>query len=118
MPQYGPINIKQHVILDYFFVALGLVAPWVLGFSQHQGATVYTLALALFGLALNVITNNPGGLWKVLPFEWHQYVEWAAPPPFILVPWFFFSDAGAMPWALTAVGLAILLNSVFTRRLP
>jgi len=115
MQEYGPIAIKPHVALDYTYVALGLAGPWLLGYSHHVGATAYTLALALFGLGLNLLTDNPGGVWKVLPFKWHQFVEWAAPPPFIVVPWLFFADAGAMPWFLSGIGVAILVNSALTR---
>jgi hypothetical protein len=106
-----PPELRLHVALDYLLVAAGLLAPWVLGFSHHTAATVYALGLALFGLGLNLVTDYPGGLWKQLPFAWHRWVEWAAPPAFIVVPWWFFSDAGAMPVFLTVVGLAIALNA-------
>jgi hypothetical protein len=115
MPRYAPISLPLHVGLDYTYAISGFLAPWLFGYSQHTGATIYTLALAAFGLGLNLVTDNPGGLFKLLPFRWHQWVEWATPGPFIIVPWMFFADAGAMPWALTAVGLAILLNSALTR---
>lgn len=118
MQSYRPVPIKLHVALDYLYVALGLAGPWLFGFSHHFGATAYTIALAIFGLALNVITDNPGGVWKVLPFKWHQYVEWAAPPPFIVVPWLFFPQAGAMPWLLTGIGVTILVSSALTRPVP
>jgi hypothetical protein len=89
--EYGPISIRPHVALDCAYVVLGLVAPWWFGFSHHTAATACTIGLALFGLALNLV---------------------------ILVPWLFFAEAGAMPWFLSAVGIAILLNSAFTRPLP
>ena len=118
MSTYGPNNLRLHVGLDYLFVALGLVAPCVLVYSQNFEATAYTLALTLFGFGLNLVTDYPGGLWRKLPFKWHRYVEWTTPVPFILIPWLFFSHAGAMPWFLTALGVAILLNSTFTRPRP
>ncbi len=106
-----PPAMRLHVILDYLLVAAGLAAPWALGFSHHTAATAYALGLAVFGLGLNLITDYPGGLWKQLPFTWHRWVEWAAPPAFIVVPWGFFSDAGAMPMFLSLVGLSIVLNA-------
>lgn len=115
MPAYGPFGMPLHVRLDHGLVLLGAASPWVLGFSGHLGATLYTLGLAAFGLGLNAITDYPGGIWKVLPFNWHRYVEFAAPPPFILVPWVFFADAGAMPYVVSALGVAIVINAVLTR---
>jgi hypothetical protein len=115
MLSYGPFDLRRHVILDYSFIVLGLAAPWLFGYSEHMGATLYTLALTIFGLGMNAVTNYAGGLWKVLPFQWHRYVELAAPPPFIIVPWLFFAEAGAMPWFLSALGVAIPLNAALTR---
>lgn len=118
MQAYAPISLDTHVALDYGLVALGLAAPWLLGFSHLAGATAYTLALAAFGLGLNLVSNFPGGLWKRLPFRWHRLVEWSSPPPFIVGPWLFFADAGAMPWVLSAIGTGILLNAALTRPAP
>jgi len=115
---YEPIGLGQHVALDYLYVGAGLVAPWVLGFSQHTGATAYALALAVFGLGLNALTDYPGGVLRVIPFRWHRLVEWASPPAFVVVPWLFFAHAGAMPWFLSAVCAAIVLNTAFTRPRP
>lgn len=115
MLETKPFPLSLHVVLDYAFVLIGLSAPWALGFQEQTAATLYTLGLAAFGLGLNVVTQYPGGVWKVLPFKWHRYVEWAAPPAFVVVPWMFFAEAGAMPYVLSALGLCIFANATFTR---
>jgi hypothetical protein len=113
--QYGPINIKFHARLDNIFVIAGLLAPWALDFSHLKGATFYTVGLSLFGLGVNLATDYPTGMWKGIPFKWHRVIELLSPPPFIVLLWLFFADAGAVPWFLSAVGIGILLNAGFTR---
>jgi hypothetical protein len=115
MKETSPFPLSLHVALDYAFVLIGMTAPWTLGFQDQTAAMLYTLLLATFGLGLNVVTRYPGGAWKVLPFKWHRYVEWAAPPAFIAVPWLFFPSAGAMPYVLSALGIGIFTNATLTR---
>lgn len=115
MQQYSPAKLRLHVLLDYAFVLVGFAAPWALDYHAQGLATLYTLALATFGLALNIITNYPGGVWKLLPFKWHLYVEWASPPPFIIAPWIFFAEAGAMPYVLSVLGVGIVVNALLSR---
>jgi len=113
--QYAPYPLTLHVAFDYALVAIGFASPWFLRFSEYEGATQYALALAAFGLLLNVLTAYPGGLWKLLPFRWHRFVELTSPPAFMMVPWLFFAEAGAMPWAFTCIGAAIFVNATLTR---
>ena len=110
-------SLKRHVALDYALVGFGALAPWLFGFSHLPAATAYTLALVLLGAGLNVVTDYPGGVWKVLPFRWHRIIEWSSPGAFVLVPWLFFREAGAMPWAVSALGLAIVANATFASAL-
>ena len=112
--RYAPISVRAHACLDAIFVVIGLAAPWALRYGDHRLATLVTLALVAFGLGLNLVTAYPGGLWKRLPFRWHRTIEWTAPVPFAGLPWLLFPEAGAAPWFLSALGIAILLNSVLT----
>jgi hypothetical protein len=64
---------------------------------------------------MNLITNYPLGVLKMLPMKWHRRVEFTTPGPFIAVPWIFFSEAGAMPWACTAAGLLVVVNALLTQ---
>lgn len=113
MPSSDTAQIRRHVFLDYLLVGAGLLGPWLLQFSHHAAATLYTLALSGFGLLLNLTTRYPGGVWKLVPAPWHRLVEWTSPGVFIVVPWVFFADAGAMPWLLSGIGVLIVLNATF-----
>ena len=115
MKKYGPISLKLHAAGDLAALTFLLASPWLLGYSQYSTATQYTVALVVIGMGLNFVTDYPLGLIKKLPFKWHRIVELTSPPIFIVVPWYFFSDAGLMPWVASAVGVGALLNSLLTR---
>ena len=112
---YAPISLRTHALLDAVLLGFILVAPWLLGYSQHVGATRWSVALFFIGMGLNVVTDYPLGLLRKLPMKFHKMVEMTSPGIFIAIPWLFFRDAGAMPWAATAVGAGVLLNTLFTR---
>ena len=117
-PSYAPFSLRTHAILDAVLMGFVLVAPWLLGYTQHVGATQWSVALFFIGMGLNVVTNYPLGLLKKLPMKFHRMVEMTSPAIFIAIPWIFFRDAGAMPWATTAVGVGVLVNTLLTREVP
>lgn len=112
---YAPISLRTHAVLDAVLLTFILLAPWLLGYTEHAAATQWSVALFFLGMGLNVITNYPLGLIRKLPMKFHKMVEFTSPGIFIAIPWLFFRDAGIMPWAATAVGVGVLLNAVFTR---
>ena len=114
MKDYAPISLNIHAAGDLIALSFLLVSPWLLSFSHFTAATQYTVALFIIGMGLNIVTDYPLGLIKKIPFKWHRLVELTSPPVFIGVPWFFFSDAGLMPWVETFVGMGAVLNSIFT----
>jgi hypothetical protein len=115
MTTYGPISLKLHAINDLVVLLFLLFSPWILGFSEYSDATTYTFALFFIGMGLTVITDYPLGVIKKLPFKWHRLVEVTSPPLFVIIPWYFFSDAGLMPWVASTVGALAVLNAVLTR---
>jgi hypothetical protein len=115
--KYGPIPLTFHALIDVALTIAGFSAPWFFGYSDQLLPTLYTLAVASFGLVMNSITNYPVGIWRALPFSWHKAVEFTAPVPFIAVPWLYFPQATEMKWFLTALGTAIALNAFFTHRI-
>lgn len=112
---YAPISLKTHAILDAVLLGFILIAPWLLGYTQHVGATQWSVALFFIGMGLNLVTDYPLGILRKLPMKLHRMVEMTSPGLFVAIPWLFFRDAGAMPLAATAVGVGVLLNTLFTR---
>jgi len=112
---YSPFSIKFHAINDLVALTFLLVSPWLLGYSEYADATKFAVALFFIGMGLNVVTDYPLGILKKVPFKWHRIVEFTSPPLFIGIPWYFFRDAGAMPWVASAVGVGAFMNALLTR---
>jgi hypothetical protein len=113
---YAPISLKTHAILDAVLLGFILIAPWLLVYTEHAGATQWSVALFFIGMGLNLVTDYPLGIIRKLPMKFHRMVEMTSPGLFIAIPWLFFREAGAMPLAATAVGLGVLLNTLLTRQ--
>jgi|KBSSwiStaDraftv2_1062776.scaffolds.fasta_scaffold45410_2 hypothetical protein len=115
MTGYRPLDLKMHARIDLMIAISGFLAPWLLGFAADRAATTYTLAIAAFLLVLSLVTDYPLGILRLVPFRWNQFIAWLSPPLVIMLPWMKFAGAGLMPWYLTVMGFAILLNSALTR---
>ena len=113
--RHAPISLQTHAILDAALLGLMLIAPWLFGYTQHAGTTQWSVALFFIGMGLNIVTDYPLGLIRKLPMKFHRMVEMTSPGIFILVPWLFFGDAGAMPWVATIVGVGVMVNTTLTR---
>lgn len=113
--KYAPISLNAHALLDGLLLGLMLVAPWLYGYTQYEEATQYSVGLFVIGMGLNVVTNYPLGLLRLLPMQWHRMVEFTSPMIFIVIPWLFFADAGIMPLIATGVGVGVLVNTALTR---
>ena len=116
MTPYGPIHLGVHAAIDWLLVLAGAAGPFALGYADEFWPTAYTFAVTFIGLGLNAATDYPGGLVRVMPMRWHQFIEWTSPGPFILAPWLLFPDATGMKWLLTGIGAAIVLNTALTRK--
>lgn len=116
--RYAPISLFVHATLDVLLLGILFISPWVFGYSQHVGATLLAVGFSIAGMGLNFITDYPVGLWRKLPMKWHRMVEITSPPVTIVVPWMFFSDAGAFPWVATVLGVAIFVSTLLTRPVP
>jgi len=113
---YRPIGLAFHSVIDWLLVAAGLAGPVALGYSDQLWPAAYTYGAVGFGALLNFATDYPGGLVKLLPMRWHQFVEWTSPAPFIAGPWLLFPEAAEMKWLMLAIGAGIVLNTALTRK--
>lgn len=113
---YAPISLNTHALLDAVLMGLLLLSPWVYEYTNHEEATQCAVGLVVMGMGLNLVTDYPLGLIRIVPVFLHRLVELASPVMFIAIPWAFFSDAGMMPIISTIVGVGIILNAALTRQ--
>jgi hypothetical protein len=116
--RHAPISLALHARIDVGVLVFVLVSPWLFGFSQHGGATIMAVCAFVVGMSLNLVTDYPAGILKLVPMKLHKMVEMTTPPMTLVVPWVFFADAGAFPWVMTAAGLVVIVNGLLTRPVP
>lgn len=112
---HAPISLALHARLDVAVLGVVLVSPWLFGYSHHGGATIYAVSAFAIGMALNLVTDYPVGVVRLVPMTLHRMVEMTSPPMTLVVPWIFFADAGAFPWVMTVAGLSVIANTLLTR---
>jgi hypothetical protein len=114
-PHHGPLSLAIHARIDAAVLSFVLVSPWLLGYAQHRGATIMAVASFVVGMGLNLVTDYPLGIVKLIPMKLHRLAELTSPPMTLVVPWIFFADAGVFPWVMTVAGLVVLANTLLTR---
>jgi hypothetical protein len=75
---------RSHGALDYGFVALQLAAPAMFGLKGP--AKAIALGMGTAQLAINVLTDQPYGLKRVISFKRHGQLEIPFLPAFFVLP--------------------------------
>lgn len=100
------LSPKQHAWLDYLTVIIFAMAPMALGLSG--AAAVLSYLLAGVHLLVTLLTAFPGGMWPVIPFRLHGFIELAVGPALLVVPWLL-GFAGIAQMFYSAMGVVVLL---------
>jgi hypothetical protein len=101
----------QHAWLDYATVIIFAVAPSLLGLSGIAAMLSYTLAGV--HLLVTLLTAFPGGVWPVIPFRLHGFIEMAVGPTLLAAPWLLGFTGNARMF-YSAMGVVILLVWLIT----
>ena len=88
MPFPRKVDAKSHAVLDYITVGIlltGAASFW----KRNKRAAVGALAVGGAALAVNLLTDYPGGVKKAIKFRTHRHVDFglaalaAAMPEFL-----------------------------------
>ncbi len=114
MPLHRLLSLRQHALSDALLLTFGVFTPWLLGYSHHALATGYTLAMVGLGVVLNVFSQYPLGLVRVIPMRVHSLVEYLGFPGFCIGPWLLFPEVPRAAVTLTVLGLLNQATNVLT----
>jgi len=81
------LSPRAHAPIDYLLVALFGLAPTLFGFEGIASLISYVLAVGV--MMTSLLTRYPLGVFKVIPFPVHGYIELAAAPLLIAMPFLF-----------------------------
>jgi len=106
------ISPKIHGIIDYLVVVFLLASPTLFGFTGLLSC--FTYALGGVHLALTLLTDFSGGLFKIIPLPIHGLIELVVGIALIVIAYTLFKDIAAGKLFYTVFGAAVLLVFVVT----
>jgi hypothetical protein len=93
-----------HGIADYAVGGLLLVAPWLLGFSDHSTATLVTMAFGAATIGYSLMTDYELSAVPLLPMRWHLLLDAISAGLLIGSPFIFdFSDRTWVPHLVVGI---------------
>lgn len=100
-----------HGYLDYVTVVLFLAAPSLLGLTGMVG--IFAYVLAIIHLAMTLLTDFPLGVYKLVPFHMHGWVERVVGPGLVLLS-FVLGFAQTATSFYVLIGIVIILVGLLT----
>ncbi len=84
------VTKRVHAFLDYP-VAIALFAlPLLLGLGETNPLALYlSVATGVAALLLTLLTDHHLGVYKVIPYQWHLYIDFAVGIVFVIAPFIF-----------------------------
>ena len=107
------VTKRIHALLDYPVAAALMGLPFLLGLGASNPIALYlSVATGVAALLLTVLTDHYLGIFKVISYQWHLYVDFAVAIVFIVAPfllgfegidaYYYWANGGAV---LTVVSL-------------
>src|SRR5207248_11760718 len=97
---------RQHAIIDYATAgafALGAVLFW----KNHKRAAIASLACGAAEAGTAMMTDFPGGLWKVIPFETHGKIDVGLAAGLEAIPTLLAFGSDSRAWLFRSPALSI-----------
>ena len=81
------VTKEIHAFLDYPVALLLMGLPFILGLGESNPIALYlSVGTGIAALILTLLTDHHLGVFRVIPFKWHLYVDFAVAVVFILAP--------------------------------
>lgn len=101
------ISSKTHAILDFITIIALLALPDLVFLTPTAATLSYTLAVIHF--IMTITTDFKGGIFKLIPFKVHGYVELAVGIILLVLAFTFFKGDLTDEIYFACVGLIILI---------
>ncbi|GJL76416.1 hypothetical protein [Nitrosomonas sp.] len=107
------ISARNHGYLDFLTVGIFLLAPTLLELSQIPAMLAY--GLAVVHLIVTLTSDFPFGIFKIIPFTIHGWIERAVGPTLVAIPFILgFADEPVARNFYIAMGVIIIVVGLLT----
>ena len=114
MPVVRVISLRLHAASDALVTIAAFLVPWVFGFAGLDLPSLVVWGITAVALLLNLTSQYPLGVVRLIPMKVHSLLEYAAAPLFFIMPIAFFSDVPGVPIAIPVLGAVNLLTNALT----
>lgn len=101
------ISSKTHAILDFVTVIALLAVPDLISLTHN--ATILSYTLAGIHFFMTIMTDFSGGIFKIIPFQMHGYIELLVGVALIALAFTVFKGDSTDEIYYACVGLIILI---------
>jgi len=107
------ISRPVHAVLDYLWSLVAIASPWLFGFAPVTAARNVILSLGIVVLAMSMLTNYEGGIFKKIAMSTHLWGDLFIGIFLATSPWLlFFNDEVYFPHVV--LGLFAIAASLLT----
>lgn len=93
------ISSRVHTWMGLAVGVVLVVAPWILGFDEHQAPRAVAVGVGLFVIVNELVTTSPVSPLKIVPMRVHIVVDVVTGVFLAVSPWLFgFADLEARAW--------------------
>lgn len=99
---------------DYLIAVVLMISPWLFGFTGDDGAMGAAVGCGAGLLLLSLLTDDESGLFPIVPFRVHLFLEIALGALLAASPWLL-GFAYAVYWPHLVLGALLAGNAMMTR---
>jgi hypothetical protein len=111
------ISTKVHAWFDYIGFAALIIAPWLLGFSDIEAATIIPVVVGAVGILYSLFTDYEGSVSRQISMSTHLTLDFIAGLFLAISPWLFgFNEY--IWWPHLIVGVVEMFFALFTNTVP
>ena len=114
MPVVRVISLRLHAISDALVVIGAILVPWVFGFAGMNVPSLAVWGISAVALLVNLASQYPMGIVRLIPMKVHSLLEYAAAPLFFILPFALFRDVPGLAVAIPVLGAVNLLTNALT----
>lgn len=112
------ISTRAHGVLDYIIGIVTIASPWLFGFANLGGASLFfPIVFGVLQLIMVMFTNHEGGFIKVVPIQLHLVLDVIIGFTLFIIPFLYgFYHFTFLPNVI--IGLLLMGAGIFTDRSP
>jgi len=106
------VTKRIHAFLDYPVALALMTLPFLLGLGEANLMGLYlSVVTGVAALILTILTDHHLGMFRMIPYQWHLFVDFAVGVSFVIAPFVFsFEGVDAMYYWLNGGAVLVVVS--------